>query len=72
MSAMKEYRIPAPGGEITVQLSDDDAARYGEKAVLVEPVAEEPVAVDVEPVVDVKAKAPANKSKAPANTSADA
>ncbi|MGB3301784.1 MAG: hypothetical protein WBA98_03760 [Gordonia sp. (in: high G+C Gram-positive bacteria)] len=52
MSAMKEYRIPAPGGEfLTVQLSDEDAARYGDKAT----------------PVGTKAKAPANKSKAPAN-----
>ena len=52
MSGLKEYRVPAPGGEITVQLSDDDAARYGDKAELV---------VKAKAPAN-KSKAPANKS----------
>lgn len=50
MSALSLYRVPlAGGGDTVVQLSEDDAKRYGKKAV---------------PVKANKAKAPSNKASA--------
>lgn len=64
MSGLREYRVPAPGGQtITVQLSDEDAKRYGDNAV--------PVVVEGSVVPEVKAStAKSTKARTPANKSA--
>lgn len=57
MSGLSEYRVQLAGGiPAVIQLSEDDAKAYGNRAV----------------PVKAKAKAPANKSKAPANKGAAA
>ena len=53
---MREYRVPGPAGDVTVQLSDEDAKARGLTA-------EDP---------RTKAKAPANKQAAPENKGAKA
>lgn len=52
---MKEYTVPGPVGDMTVQLSDEDAKARG-----LTPAAE----------TASKAKQPANKQAAPANKAA--
>lgn len=63
MSGLREYRIPAPGDQtITVQLSDEDAKRYGDKAV----------EVKASTVKSTKARTPANKAADVETKAADA